>query len=346
MSSKNIYRIGGFAAIASILREIIIGFVPSDAIDNLISARLNFYIFDLLSYVLILLIFWTLYHLYASTNPRLSLAALILSVIGTVVLLMNGTPYIDFPHRIFIIVLMFNQIIPVLIFGILAYRHPRLGIPRILAVIGISYAAIWIVFYVLRNIFPDLNLGLVYNIPFVLNLVWLIWTGGILLSGKLEEISKNVNNGKLYYLIAGSAIATFLIALVIVLVNNAPATPILSTEGTAAETTIGTAKGSLIHANGLPFEAGEPVMASKYNDFAEKCIFDKDLMEKTVFTDETGSFVLSDLPAGKYCLLINSDSTMREILLSDNQTFFTFEITDTTIVDLGGIETGNLYIIE
>lgn len=346
MSSKNIYRIGGIAAIGSILREIIVGFVPSDVIDNLISARLNFYIFDLLSYVLILLIFWTLYHLYAATNQRLSLSALILSVIGTVVLLMNGTPFIDFPHRIFIIVLIFNQIIPVLIFGILAYQHPRLGIPRILAVIGISYAVIWIVFYVLRNIFPDLNLGFADNLPFVLNLAWLTWTGGVLLFGKLEEISKNVNNGKLYYLIAGSAIATFLVALVIVLVNNAPTTPTFSTEDTTTGTITGTAKGSLIQASGLPFEAGEPVMASKFNDFAEKCVFDRDLMEKTVFTDETGSFILSDMPAGKYCLLINSDSTMREILLSDNQTFFTFEITDTTIIDLGQIETSNLYIIE
>lgn len=347
MSSKNIYRTGGIAAIASVLREIIVNFVPDDVIDNLIGARFNFYLLHLLSYVLILLIIWTLYHLYASINQKLSLTAFIVSIIGTVVLLMNGTPFIDFPSRIFIIALIFNQIIPVIIFGILAYQHPHLGMPRVLAIVGILYAVIWSVFYALGKIFPDLNLGFAYNLSIVLNLVWLIWTGRILLSGKLEEISKNVNNGKLYYLIVGSALATFLVALVVVLVNKAPIDSTLSTEDTTKEAIIGTVKGSLIHASGLPFEAGVSVMVSKYDDFSEKCVFDRDFMEKSVSTDETGSFVLSDIPAGKYCLLISDNTnTMREILLPDNQTFFTFEITDTTITDLGQVETSNLYIIE
>lgn len=348
MTSKNIYRIGGIAALVSMLREIIVDFVPDVVIDNLIGARLSFYLLHLLSYVLILLIIWTLYHLYASTNQKLSLAALIVSIIGTVVLLMNGTPFIDFPSWIFIVALIFNQIIPILIFGILAYQHPHLGMPRVLAIIGILYAVIWGVFYLLGKMSSNLNFDFIYNLSFVLNLVWLLWTGIVLLSGKLEEISKTVNNGKLYYLIAGSAIATFLIALVVVLVNNALIIPTRSIEDTITdETIIGSVKGSLLTLNGEPFEAGTSVMASKFNDFAEECVFDRDLMEKSVLTDEAGSFVHSDMPAGKYCLLINDNTnTMREILLSDNQTFYTFEITDTTIVDLGKIEAGNLYIIE
>lgn len=348
MTSKNIYLTGGIAAFVSVLREIIVDFVPDDVIDNLIGARFSFYLLHLLSYVLILLIIWTLYHLYAPTNQKLSLTALIVSLIGTVVLLMNGTPFIAFPSSIFIIALIFNQIIPILIFGILAYQHPRLGMPRALAIIGILYATIWGIFYVLGRMSPDSNFDFVYNLSFILNLVWLIWTGSVLLFGKLEEISKNVSNRKLYYLIAGTAVATFLIALVVVLVNNALIIPTRSTEvTTTSETIIGSVKGILLTSNGKPFEAGTSVMASKFNDFAEECIFDRNLMEKSVLTDETGAFVLSDIPAGKYCLLIDDDSnTMREILLSDNQTFFTFEITDTAILDLGQIEAGNLYIIE
>jgi hypothetical protein len=340
MSSKKLYQLGGIAAIASVLREIVVTFVPDDVIDNLIGSRYSFYLLHLLSYILILLVILALHNLYASESPKLSFVTLIIATIGTITLLIGGLVG-NFPHTIFISALLSNQIVPILLFGVLAYKQPQVGMPRILAVIGILYALDYF-----SGLFLNLSLWDIMNyLPLTLFLVWVAWTGYILLFGKLQESSeKNIFANPLfkryrrfYYLtIIGTVAVTLLTALVITLLNKSSASFDPSIKGTV--------KGTLVHANGIPFKAGESVMVGRLNYFEEICESD---IETYVSTDETGSFVLSDIPAGKYCLLISdSNHTMREILLSDNQTYFTFEITDTTPVNLGQIEADNLFEYE
>lgn len=188
MSSKNLYRIGGIAAILSMLLD----FRDVFFVDPNVGTRFDYYSY-LLNNILIVLVAWALYHLYASVDRRFSLVAIILSLIGVVTLFINTAPFIDLPNGIFLTAWIFNHIIPILLFGILAYRHYQLGIPRILAMIGILYAVIQVIFYILYNLFPDLNLGLVDNLPVILSSVWLIWTGALLLSGKLQESPEGIN---------------------------------------------------------------------------------------------------------------------------------------------------------
>lgn len=189
MSSKNIYRIGGIAAFMSVLLDFRDVFFVDPNADG---TRFDYY-FYFLNNILVVLVAWALYHLYTSANRRFSLVAIILSIIGVVTLLINATPFINLPYGIIITAWIFNNVIPVLFFGILAYQHHQLGIPRILAVIGILYAVVQVIFYILYSIFPDLNLGLVDNIPVILSSVWLIWAGALLLFGKLQESPEKIS---------------------------------------------------------------------------------------------------------------------------------------------------------
>lgn len=183
MSSKNLYRIGGTAAFVSALLDFrdIFFIEPND-----LGTRIDFY-FYLLNIVLVILVYRALYHLFASVDRNFTLVAIISSVISAVALFINAAPFIDLPNGMLTTAWIFNHIIPVLLFGILAYRHYQLGMPKVLGVIGILYAVIQIIFYILYNVFSNLYLGIIDNLPPSLNLVWLIWTGIILLFGKLYE---------------------------------------------------------------------------------------------------------------------------------------------------------------
>lgn len=183
MSSRNLYRIGGIAALMSVLLALIDIFITVD-VDGM-GTKFDYYSYRL-DNLLLALLAWSLYHLYGLVERKLSLTALILSIVRVAI------PLIKFPSGTFSMVWIPVSLIPILLFGILAYRYPQLGMPRILAVIGISYPIIQVIFYVLYSSFSDLNLGFIDNLPLVLNLAWLIWTGIILLSGKLQESPEKI----------------------------------------------------------------------------------------------------------------------------------------------------------
>jgi hypothetical protein len=187
MSSKTFYRIGGIAALLSVLLALIDIFITVDV--NGRGTRFDYYSY-LLDIVLIVLVVWALYRLYNSVDRRLSLVAVISSTIGGVVLFINATPFVDFPDGVFLTALIFNQIVPILLFGILAYQNPQLGIPRVLAAIGILYIFFYLILY---QVFSNTDLGVLDNLPLILNLVWLAWTGAILLFGKLQEVPEKIN---------------------------------------------------------------------------------------------------------------------------------------------------------
>jgi hypothetical protein len=55
------------------------------------------------------------------------------------------------------------------------------------------YAVIQIAFYALYNILPDLNLGVIDNLPLILSWGWMIWVGVILLTGKTQDSPKKIS---------------------------------------------------------------------------------------------------------------------------------------------------------
>jgi hypothetical protein len=185
--------------------------------------------FDYYSYrldnILLALMAWSLYHLFSSAERKLSLTALILSIVRVAI------PFIKFPSGTFSMIWIPVSLIPILLFGILAYRYPQLGMPRILAVIGISYPITQAIFYILYRSFSDLNLGFVDNLPLVLNLTWLIWTGVILLFGKLYKSPDGVNRRGLYKEVIVAIGAIFLILVSAVIYNkiHTATTPTIAT---------------------------------------------------------------------------------------------------------------------
>jgi hypothetical protein len=185
MSSKNLYRIGGIAAILSVLLSF------KDIFSDVNEARtyFNYLSYLLLNNILFILAAWALYHLYFSVERRLSLAALILSIVGAAASFINWDSEILPIVWVFISALI-NFVIPILLFGFLAYRNAQLGMPKILYGIGILYAILWAVIYI---VYGEVELGFVDNLPIILSSVWLIWTGVVLFFGKLQESPAGIN---------------------------------------------------------------------------------------------------------------------------------------------------------
>jgi hypothetical protein len=175
MSSKNLYRIGGIAAFLStllIFKDIFFAVRRYDTYFEYL-----FYL--LLNNILFILTAWALYHLYNSVARKLSLTALILSILGAAV------SFITWDSETLPIVWAFvsasiNFVIPILLFGFLAYRHTQLGMPQILWGISIDI------------VYGEVELGFVDNLPSIIESVWLVWTGVILLSGKLQESPEKI----------------------------------------------------------------------------------------------------------------------------------------------------------
>jgi hypothetical protein len=184
MSTKNLYRIGGIAALLSILLILTNVFYlePDGGVTQLGRLALR------ISVILFVPIAWSLYVLYGSINRPLSLTSLILSIAGSISFFINWN--LILPDEISsMFVFFFNAldffIIPTLLFGILAFLYPQLGMPRILGIIGIASSILWIIFY-----FRDDTTYFILN-PLNLRLVWFAWTGAVLLFGKIQESVKN-----------------------------------------------------------------------------------------------------------------------------------------------------------
>ena len=184
MSTKNLYRIGGIAAFLSILLILTNVFYlePDGGVTQLGRFALR------TSTILFIPIAWSLHVLYGPVNRSLSLASLILSIVGAISFFMDWNSIL--PDEIYSpLEFVFNVldffIIPTLLFGILTFLYPQLGIPRILGMIGIAYSILWVIFYFSEEITSS-----ILN-PLNLRLVWFAWTGAVLLFGKIQESVKN-----------------------------------------------------------------------------------------------------------------------------------------------------------
>ncbi len=184
MSTRNLYRIVGVAAILSALIDFKDYFLSD---PDTLGTKFDYYTY-LANNGFLVLIAIAFYFLYNRRAKGLSIIAITLSALGFIMPLVS----IQIPDNIFTWVFAAEHVIPILIFGILAYRYHQLGMPRVLGIIGILYAIVQIIYYILYNISPNLNIGIVDYFPGLLDLVWLIWTGGIFLFVYKIEIDDNI----------------------------------------------------------------------------------------------------------------------------------------------------------
>lgn len=201
MSTKSLYRIFGVTTILSALIDFKDYFLSD---PNALGTRFDYYTY-LANNLFLVLIAIAFYLLYNKRARGLSIIAIILSALGFIMPLVS----IEIPDNIFIWVFAIEHIIPFLIFGILAYQYHQLGMPRVLGIIGILYAIVQIVYYILYKISPNLNIGIADYFPGLLDLVWLIWTGGIFLFVYKIEIDHNITSqyfNKDVVLVAGTTL--------------------------------------------------------------------------------------------------------------------------------------------
>lgn len=173
MPNKILYRIGGISAFLLVIFDFIDIFITKD-VDGM-GTKFDYYSY-LFSNFLLALVIWALFLLFTTKGKWLGGAALVLSIFGVIM------PLIDIPSGFYIYAYSLSHIIPVLVFGVLAFVYPHQGIPKVLGVIGILYAVLQILIYIVYRVSSDtFSFGFFDNVPMMLSWIWLAWTGFILL---------------------------------------------------------------------------------------------------------------------------------------------------------------------
>lgn len=180
MSSNNLFRIGGIAAIVSVV--LMLGYYVLPPLFAIGALAMAVFVF-------------ALYRLCSATAPTLSLVGAVLGIGGSVILaamwLIAGDRNAA-PQNIAIWAGFFA---PPLLFGLAAYQQPKIGMPRILAIIGIIGGVAGLINLILTligggNWAPPNNPALSplimgsYYIGMLPTLVWIVWTGIVLLRRK------------------------------------------------------------------------------------------------------------------------------------------------------------------
>jgi hypothetical protein len=188
MKSKYLYILGGISAftVVVLILSDMFGLIEDDYQGYWSQlSRVVYYLYSMLPFLVIL----ALYRLFVAKDRKLSLASLIISLLGVVIFYVFTKNIFDLPTFVFSISSSMISDIPALIFGILAYRQSQTGISHPLAIMSILYGSISIIFNFIWNLFPDLNFGFVDYLPLTLYFIWLIWMGFTIIFGKLDEPS-------------------------------------------------------------------------------------------------------------------------------------------------------------
>lgn len=234
MSIKSLYRIGGIAAILSALIE----FKDAFLVDpNAAGTKFDYYTY-LANNIFLVLIALAFYYLYSTLEKRLlSHIALILAVAGAVI----PFTHIEIPDNAFTWIFALEHVVPIFVFGILVYLYRSSGMPRTLGAIGILYAVVQVTYYGFYNVFLNWDSGMIGNFPAILNLVWLIWTGVLLLSGKLYEAPHGINTQGLHKKVIATilAISIILFGADVFSKGSTISTPSLTTSTTGTPTGYG-----------------------------------------------------------------------------------------------------------
>ena len=190
MSRYTILRLGGlgtFLGIVLILVDTIVTGVTSPASVPISSRVLNS-----AAAIAFIPLFYALYFIYRDKAPMLSqvawfegLGATILYVITLLVLSLRPLMLYNFAFTAV-------NMVPSLLYGILMFQQPQLGMPRTLGILGMIAGILGIVRYVLLTLgggdwtnLSNLSLQPIIFISYVswiaISVVWLIWTGILLL---------------------------------------------------------------------------------------------------------------------------------------------------------------------
>jgi len=180
MASSSLFRIGGIAGILSIV--LIIGYAvwpPLLAVGALVLAVFIF----------------ALYRLFSPGSPMLSLVGAAVGIGGAVILavmlLIRGDQNAA-PQNLALWASMF---FPPLVFGLAAWQQPKVGMPRPLAIIGLVGGVFGLVNLLLtlagggnwsqpNNPALAMPIMLAYYVATLATLVWMVWTGIILVRMK------------------------------------------------------------------------------------------------------------------------------------------------------------------
>ena len=180
MPSNNLYRIGGIAAIVSVV--LMIGYVILPPLFAVGALAMAVFIF-------------ALYRLFSAGAPTWSLVGAVLGIGGSVILaamwLINGDQNAA-PQNLATWASFF---VPPLVFGLTAYQQPKIGMPRILAIIGIIGGVAGLINLIIVLIGggnwaqpnnPALGplIMVSYYLGTLFALVWMVWTGLALLRRK------------------------------------------------------------------------------------------------------------------------------------------------------------------
>jgi len=110
---------------------------------------------------------------------------------------------------------------------------------------------------------------------------------------------------------------------------------------TVSSTPKGVARGTLIGKDNLPDKNAQVLLCTANGDKVN--FFTQDKTLPSTSSDENGAFTFTNIPSGKYCLLIfdGQTGTVAVVLTSENK-IFTFEVLDMTGVDLGDVSIANV----
>jgi hypothetical protein len=192
MSNKNMFRIGGMAAFLGLgftLADFLTTGVVSPDEVPMMSKLLNS-----ASALTILPLAYALYQLYREKESTLGMIALVEAVLA-IVLFVICMLFLNLqPLGLYNFAFMAVYYLPPLFFGLLGYKQPQTGMPRALSVIGmVTGVAALIRFVVLTSGGGDwANLPealvplafILYLTATALALIWLVWTGILLLRRK------------------------------------------------------------------------------------------------------------------------------------------------------------------
>jgi hypothetical protein len=192
MSSNHFYRLGGIALILSGILTISTFFTLTPSGDLTPPG----FILDVLGYIFLVPGLFVLHKQYKTVAPLSGQAAIILCILGTVVFGFLG-PLVPAWENLAGLIGVLGLVLPIMLFGISFYRHPELGMPRILGITGILTGIMGIVNVItvlagggdwknVGNIGLEGLIFISYAVLIILGLIWCIWTGLLLLSSKAD----------------------------------------------------------------------------------------------------------------------------------------------------------------
>lgn len=188
MSDNNLARYGGIAGILALIVAFSVAVLPSFT-DALL----------LVALVLLAVMTFSLYRIYRSQEPTLSLIGLVVGIGAPVVLLVSML-ISSKPGNFSGLVMGASFFAMTFCFGLAAYRQKSQDVPRLLAILGIVAGVAGLVNFVLVLVgggdyanpnnpaLSPLIMGS-YLLAALLALIWIVWTGVNLIRGKMVTAS-------------------------------------------------------------------------------------------------------------------------------------------------------------